>query len=165
MGHDLTLDGNYPAASKLNLITDWALYLSGQSLHSVVELVIFYHKYAPYFEIHIKMLRKLIKDYFRKTILLMAWSPVLIENFHGIKVCITSSPVLVRFDPNRFTFLKTGWSVEGMGYISMQPSNNSVSAEAAKILQIGGPCQFDKSKSGERLQPVNFGSRCCIGFF
>ena len=106
MRHDLTPDGNYPTANKFNLIRDWVLPLSGQSLHSFVGLVIFYHNYAPYLEMRIRSLRRIIKYYFRKHIPLMAWYPVLIELFQDIKVCIKSSPVFVRFDPAKLTFLK-----------------------------------------------------------
>ena len=84
-GHDLTPDINCPAASRLNLITDWELPLSDQSLYSFVGLVIFYHRYDPYLELRIKTLRKLIKDYFHKPIPLMAWSPVLIIFFMTLK--------------------------------------------------------------------------------
>ena len=104
VGHDLTPDGNYPAASKVDLITDWKLPLASQSLHSFVGMVIFYHKYAPYLEMRIKPLRKLIKDYFRKPILLIAWSPDIISLLHDIKLCITTSTVLARFDSAKIFF-------------------------------------------------------------
>ena len=107
VGHDLTPEGNYPAASKFDLIADWKLPMTGQSLHSFVGLIIFYHRYAPYLEMRIKPLRKLISDYFKQPIPLMVWSPDLIELFNDIKICITSSPVLARFDPSKLTFLKT----------------------------------------------------------
>ena len=93
----------------------------------------------------------------------MAWSPDLIELFNDMKICITSSPVLARFDPSKLTFLKTDWSTEGMGYILMQPASDEASSKAAVILENGGPCMFDITKLGARLQTVAFGSRCCTG--
>ena len=72
VGHDLTPDGNCPASSKFDLIIDWEIPLSGQSLHSFVGLVIFYYKYSPYLKMRVKPLTKLIKDYFRKHIPLTA---------------------------------------------------------------------------------------------
>ena len=62
VGHDLTADGNFPAASKFDMIRDWVLPTTGQSLHSFVGLVVFYHRYAPYLEIWIKPLCRLLKN-------------------------------------------------------------------------------------------------------
>ena len=64
VGHDLTPDGNYPAARKFDMINDWALYFTGQGLQSFIGLIIFYHKYAQYLEIRIKPLHQLLKQYF-----------------------------------------------------------------------------------------------------
>ena len=145
------------------MIKDWVLPTTGQSLHSFVGLVIFYHNYAPYLEMRIKLLRKLIKTYFRKNIPAMAWSPDLAELFRDIKVSITSSPVLARYDPGKPTLLKSDWSAEGMGYISMQPASDKSSVEATVLLLKTGDCVFDTTKFGARLQPILFGSKCCTG--
>ena len=52
-----------------------------------------------------------------------------------------------------------------MGYISMQPSiDKSSTSKDAKILQTGGACLFDVSKSRVRSQSVAFGYRYCIVF-
>ena len=66
VGHDLNADGNYPAAGKFDVIRDWILPTTGQSLHSFFGMVIFYHRYVSYLEIRIKPLRKILKTYFRK---------------------------------------------------------------------------------------------------
>ena len=50
-----------------------------------------------------------------------------------------------------------------MVYILTQPSTYETSTKAAKILQDGGACLFDVSKSGACLQPVAYGFRCCTG--
>ena len=76
-------------------------------------------------EIRLKRLRKLLKQYYRKPIPLMAWTPDLISFFEEITLTITSSTVLVRFDSLKFTFLKTDWSAEGMGWILMQPVDDA----------------------------------------
>ena len=94
-------------------------------------------------EIRLKLLRKLLKTYYRKTIPLVAWTPDLIQLFEELKVTITSSPVLARFDPEMPTFLKTDWSAEGMGWILMQPANDVESEKAAKIVLKSGECLFD----------------------
>ena len=143
VGHDILRTGNCPAQSKFNLINDWKLPTSGTSLFSFIGLINFYHRYAPYMEIRLKPLRKLVKKYYRKAIPSLAWSPHLIELFHDLKQCITSSPVLSRFDPNKPTFLKTDWSSEGMGWILMQPADNAESVRATKHLISTGDCLFD----------------------
>ena len=119
VGYNLKADGNCPVQSKFKLITDWKLPTCGSTLHSFVGLVIFYHRYAPYLEMCIKPFRAMIKSYFRAPIPMMAWSLSLIQLFENINVCITLSPISARFDPSKATFLKTDWSVKGMGWILM----------------------------------------------
>ena len=92
----------------------------------------------------------------------MSWSPQLIHLFEDIKVCITSSPVLERYDPDKLTFLKKDWSAEGMGWIMMQPANNAESIRATEILRKTRECLFDLTRNGARLQPTGFGSRFCL---
>jgi len=162
VGHDLLADGNCPAKSKFNMITDWALPTTGAGLHSFVGLVMFYHRYAPYLEMRVKPLRILIKQYFRMNIPIMAWTVELIKLFEDIKISITSSPVLARYDPSKPTFLKTDWSAEGMGWIMMQPADDAESTAATTLLLKTGECKFDLTKGGARLRPTGFGSRCCL---
>ena len=45
----------------------------------------------------------------------------------------------------------------------MQPSTDKTSTKATTPLQTGGPCMFDTTKSGARLQPIAVGSRWCTG--
>jgi len=87
--------------------------------------------------------RQLLKQYFRQRIPLMAWSPSLIDLFQDIKVCITSSPVLARYDPSKPTCLKTDQSAHGMGYILIEPTNDTASIVATAILIKTGECLFD----------------------
>ena len=89
----------------------------------------------------------------------MVWTPSLIQLFHDIKVCITSSLVLARFDPSKPTFLKTDWSAEGMGWVLMQPAGDEESIAATKLLSTTGECKFDLTKGGAHLHPIGFGSR------
>ena len=161
VGHDILRKGNCPAQSKFNLIQDWKLPTSGSSLFSFIGLVNFYHKYAPYMEIRLKPLRNLVKLFYRKPIPSSAWTKDLKQLFEDLKVCITSSPVLARFDSTKPTFLKTDWSSEGMGWILMQPADDEKSKQATEKLIKEGVCLFDLSKSGARLKPIAFGSRSC----
>ena len=50
-----------------------------------------------------------------------------------------------------------------MGFILMHPASNPESIVATQLLCKTGECVFDITKSGARLQPVLFGSRCCTG--
>ena len=161
VGHDITANGNCPAKSKFDMINEWKLPPTGQSLSSFVGLINFYHKYIPYFELKLKPLRQLCRKFFRKTIPTEAWTPTLITLFNEMKTAITSSPVCARFDPYKPIFLKTDWSAEGMGYILMQPDESEESRAAMKLFKETGDCVFDLTKSGPRLKPVTFGSRAC----
>ena len=106
MGHDILFKGNCPAQSKFNLINDWHIPASGKSLCSFIGLVNFYHRYDPYLEIRLKPLRKMVKQFYRKLIPSAAWTSELSTLFNDLKVCITRSPVLARFDPSKLTFKK-----------------------------------------------------------
>ena len=101
----------------------------------------------------------MIKKYFRATIPPLAWTISLIDLFEDLKVSITSSPILAKYDKSKPTFLKTDWSAEGMGWILMQPADDNESVEATKQLQSGGKCLFDLTLKGVGLKPIGFGSR------
>ena len=126
-------------------MNDWILPISGQSLFSFIGLVNFYHRYAPYTEINLKQLRALVKQFYRKEIPSIAWTPTLVKLFAYLKVFITSAPVLARFDTTLPTFLKIDWSSECMGWILMQPANDNESQAVSKKLLASGECLFDLS--------------------
>ena len=90
---------------------------------------------------------------------MMAWKSDLLKLFEDIKVCITSSSVLVQYNPSKPIFLKTDWSADGMDWIMMQPDNDKESIDATKLLLETGECNFDITRRGVRLRPTNFGSR------
>ena len=48
VGHDLLPNENCPAKSKFNMIDDWVLPTTDNSLHLFVGLFMFYHRYVPY---------------------------------------------------------------------------------------------------------------------
>ena len=62
----------------------------------------------------------------------MVWTPQLIQPFEDLKHCVTSSPVLARFDPNKPTILKTDWSSKGKSWILMKPSDDEISVKATE---------------------------------
>ena len=72
VGINLMRHGNTPAQSKFDMINHWTLPTSGQSLFAFIGLVNFYHRYAPYFEIQLKPLRRLCKRFYRKEMPMLA---------------------------------------------------------------------------------------------
>ncbi|MGH7955153.1 MAG: RNase H-like domain-containing protein, partial [Gloeomargaritales cyanobacterium] len=161
VGHDLTARGNCPAASKFDLINDWCLPTTGQSLHSFVGQIAFYAKFCPWFEFKVKPLRAMIVSFRRKPIPATAWTPDTIHLFEQMKQEITSSPCLARYDSTLPCFLKTDWSAVGMGYALLQPGNDEASIAALIRLENGDASDFENTLTGARLRPVCFGSRRC----
>jgi hypothetical protein len=162
VGHDITPDGNCPAAStKFDLITDWPLPINGQSLASFIGLLTFYNIYCPFFEIRVKPLRALERQHHRKPIPVDQWTGPLLHLWDELKLAITSSPCLARYDSSKPCFLKTDWAGLGMGWILMQPDDSGASKVALALLCSDGICNFDVTISGARLRPICFGSRSC----
>ena len=161
IGNDLKVDGNSPAQSKFDLITNWTLPQTGDNLSSFIGLLGFYSKFIPLYEQHVGPLRSISRQYNRKPIPQMAWTPALISTFDNLKIAVTSDPCLARFDESLPIFLKTDWSNQGMSFILMQPADDAASKEALRILEEGGENLFDRIMSGARLRPIRFGSRRC----
>ena len=161
VGHDITPDGNCPAESKFDLISDWPLPTNGQSLGSFIGLLTFYNIYCPFFEIRVKPLRALERQHHRKPIPAALWTPPLVDLWDELKISITSSPCLARYDSSLPCFLKTDWAGTGMGWILMQPDNSDASIAALALLRSEGICKFDLTMNGARLRPIRFGSRSC----
>ena len=132
VGHDIISKVNCPDQSKFNMINDWKLPDTVQSFFSFVGLINCYHSFPPYLELKLKPLRLLCQTYYRKSIPTMAWNPELIKLFEELKVVITSSPVLTRFNSQKPNFLKIDWSAEGMGSILMHPANGIKSTTATE---------------------------------
>jgi len=160
VGHDIQPDGNSPAQSKFDLINDWPLPTTVQSLHSFTSLCNFYHKFVPWFEKAARPFRLIIKNLARNARLdHTIWTPDLIDTFHTMKVSITSSPCLARYDSTKPCCLKTDWSANGMCWILMQPDNSSASITAMATWHDTSVCSFDSTMGGARLQPLRMGSR------
>ena len=131
----------------------------GIYLLSFIGLCCFYNRYFPWFEKNIKPLRKLQREYYRKDIPIMGWTPPLIKLCCDCKFNLISSPLLLRYDSSRPTFLKTDWSAVDIGYIVMQPDDSLDSLAFIKHLAATGDCLFDVSLDSSRLRPVLFLSR------
>jgi hypothetical protein len=124
VGHDITPNGNCPARSKFDLITDWPLPTTSQSFGSFIGLVSFYNIYCPFFDIRVKPLRSLERAHHRKSIPDVSWTSSPMSLWHELKVGIISSPCLARYNSSKPYFLKTDWAGTGMGWILMQPGDS-----------------------------------------
>ena len=70
VGHHLTKVVNCPAISTSSMINNWPLPNRGEDSFSFIGLINFYHRYAPYVEIRLKPLHKLLKRFYGKTTLI-----------------------------------------------------------------------------------------------
>jgi hypothetical protein len=103
----------------------------------------------------------MVHTYSRRAIPDSDWTDDRTDLFASMKVALTSSPLLARFDSSKPVFLKTDWSAACMGFIIMQPDGSEVSMKAMAALKAGEDNAFDTAMTGARLQPIKFGSRKC----
>ena len=101
----------------------------------------------------------LVKQFYCKEIPLTIWAPDLTTLYTDLKVNITSSPVLARFDPSKLIFLKTYWSSKGMGWILVQPADDEESIKSSPYLRSTGKCVSELTKNCAKLEPIAFVSR------
>jgi hypothetical protein len=161
VGHDITSAGNCPAQSKFDMIQNWPRPTTAKSLLSCISLRSFYQCYAPWFEVGVQEMRRMVRTYSRCAILDEEWTEYRTTLFDSMKTALTSPPLLRRFDSSRPVFLKTDWSAAGMGFVLMQPDGREESTKAMTTLQAREDNAFDSAMSGAHLKPVRFGSRKC----
>jgi hypothetical protein len=161
VGHDITSEGNCPSQSKYDIIQYWTRPTTAKSLLSFISLCSFYQCYVPWFEVGIKEMRCMVRTYSRRAIPDADWTDDRTDLFASMKLALTSSPLLARFDSSKPVFLETDWSAAGMGFILMQPDGSEVSMKAMATLKAGEDNAFDTAMTGARLQPIKFGSRKC----
>ena len=85
----------------------------------------------------------------------------MLQLFEYLKVGITSSPVLSRFDLSKPTILKTDLSARAMSWILLQPADDNASVKATYTLKKTGEFLFNLDMEGPRLKPIKYGSRAC----
>lgn len=148
VGHDILSTGNTTAESKYDLISNWPLPVTADSLYSFISLCNFYNWFLPLFEMKVTPLRQLYMKYIHKEIPSSEWTDDLKLLFNALKTNVTSQPVCARYDSSEPVFLKTDWSSLGMSFILMQPSNDKESTDATATLLDNGICKFDLSTTG-----------------
>ena len=67
-----------------------------------------------WFETNNKPLRKMQREYHRKYITIIGWTPSLVHLFCDCKSNLMTSSLLLRYNSSRQTFLKTDWSTGGI---------------------------------------------------
>lgn len=72
---------------------------------------------------------------------------------------ILKGPLLARPNHERRFYLKSNWSKDKMGAVLLQPDDTPAAVKAEERESTGGKCEFDRNKSGLRLQPIAFISR------
>ena len=152
--HDVLPQGNSTTSSKYDLINDWPLPETADSLHSFISLCNFYQKFLPLFETKVAPLRALYLKYLHKKIPINEWTDDLKFLFETLKADLTSQPVLACYDYDKPVILKNDWSALGLSFIPMQPCDDEESKQATKTLLQTGKCLFDMSVDGPRLQAI-----------
>jgi hypothetical protein len=103
----------------------------------------------------------MVRTYSRRAIPDEDWTDECTVLFVSMKLVLTSSPLLARFDSSKPVFLKTDWSAAGMGFIIMRSDGSGDSMKDMATLKAGEDNAFDTAMTGARLQPIRFGSRKC----
>ena len=154
--YDLTAQWNYPAQSKINLLTYWTLPTHGTLLAAFIGLSAFYSCFSPWFDINLKSLRVLNRSHHRKDIPRVEWTTDIVNLFDKCKKSIIFTPVFTRYDSAKYFFLKIDWSAEGIGYILLQPDNSIESMAVTMKLLETRECNFELTIHEPRLRPVCF---------
>ena len=119
----------------------------------------FYNNMCQWFEINIKVLRKIQQLCHRQRIPLLAWTLTLLLLVEQRKKHLTTSPVLAWFDNENSIFLKTDWSAESMGFILMQPNDSTKSLVATIKLRSTSIYDFHLTSTSFSLRPFYFNLR------
>ncbi len=79
--------------------------------------------------------------------------------WEDLKEAIVSDPCVQRFDYHRLCVLRTNFSLQGFGYVLLQPENDAASTQAMQDYRKGKGFFFMTKGSMAILRPVCFGSR------
>ena len=86
---------------------------------------------------------------------LTEWTP---DNlFEALKIDITSSLIIARYDKTKPHFLKTYWSSKAISFILVQLDNSDESAKVMETLVPYADNVLDTNMNKARLQPIESG--------
>ena len=146
VGVDVSVTGNTPAIDKKALLASWPSIDTCRDLAAFIGFVQFYSRWIPYFEIRIAPLRSIMLgkrwDYY---FLPNDWTDSVIAALADVKRAIVDGPILARVDPNKRIYLKTDFTLVGLGAVACQPDDNEESIVAMQREDAGGHCEFDRA--------------------
>ena len=82
---------------------------------------------------------------------LTEWTPELKQLFEALKIDITSSLIIARYDKTKPYFLKTDWNSKAVSFILMQTDNWDESVKVMKTLVPYTDNMFDTNMNRARL--------------
>ena len=171
VGVDVCGEGNLPTKDKHSAFRAITPPHTFADLRMLIGMFGFYSKWIPNYEIRIEHWRKIIKQQpvpgeatatEERELMASLWEPSDLALLERLKDEVINSVILARPDYNRRFYLKTDWSKHGMAAALCQADPNCHESVAAEKSEgAGGPCLFDRAKSGPRLIPILFMSRLC----
>ena len=171
VGVDVGGKGNLPTKDKHAAF--WAIKQphTFADLRMLIGMFGFYSRWIPNYEIRILHWRWILKQQpapgsatpaEEREVIATLWDPPDSTLLEQLKEEVINGVVLARPDYDRRFYLKTDWSKDGMAAALCQADPNCPDSVAAeKSEDAGGPCLFDKAKTGPRLIPILFMSRLC----
>ncbi len=171
VGVDVSGQGNLPTKDKHTAFRAIKQPHTFADLRMLIGMFGFYSRWIPNYEIRILHWRWILKQQpapgsatpaEEREVIAELWDPPDSTLLEQLKEEVIDGVVLARPDYDRRFYLKTDWSKDGMAAALCQADPNCPDSVAAeKSEDAGGPCLFDKAKTGPRLIPILFMSRLC----
>ena len=158
VGHYVCENDNRPAQSKHNLLKTWPIFRTVRDVASFVGVIKFYSQYVPQAELHMLNLRALTKLEY-ETVLGDLYTPAHEAEQKFMLDALLADPCLMRYNCELRCYLRTDWSAIGMGFVLLQPADDTESRAAMRREIAGGPCKFMLLNAKCHLRPICFGSR------
>jgi hypothetical protein len=177
VGADVLKEGNCPAETKNDTITNLKRPTLFTDLRMLIGFIGFYRNWMPLYETRLNPWRHILKQApapgacskeDEAELMAKLWNAddrTADEKFaeygetndkllESLKREVLAGPTLKRPNPNRRFYVKTDWSAWAQGAVLLQ-ADVSEEVEAAMWKEIhGGQCKFDKAIEGLRLRPI-----------
>jgi hypothetical protein len=116
LGHTVSSNGIQPQSDKINAIAMWPTPKNVQDVRSFLELANFYRRFVPHFG-HIAAP---LSDLTRRNGKTFNWTEKQQRAFEDLKRMLTSSPILIPYNPDSETQLRTDASERDIGAVMEQ---------------------------------------------
>jgi hypothetical protein len=124
VGNDVCEEGNHPAQSKHQLLSNWPQPELVRDIAKFIGFVQFYSMYIHHFELRITPLHKLTINHEYTDLVAPIWTDTALQALNDIKGAILSDPCLMRFNHKCLVVIRTDFSSKGFGYIVCQPGTD-----------------------------------------